>query len=148
LLAVAAVLTFTLAPGANAGDRSQAARAEARIGALRSQLEIERRRHRQDVIRLRRTPHAPPSVDHALRLAAAAYGVPAAKLRRVAQCESTLNPKATNGRYVGLFQFGTPLWKATPYGRFSRADPYAAAAAAAWALKRGMARHWPLCGRR
>lgn len=101
----------------------------------------------------RRAPRprrAPTSdrVDHALAVAAATYGVPEAKLRRVATCESTLNPKARNGRYVGLFQFGLPLWRATPYGRFPRTDPYAAALAAAWAFKRGMARHWPVCGRK
>ena len=87
-------------------------------------------------------------VNHALSVASAAYGVPLAKLRRVATCESTLNPRATNGQYAGLFQFGAPLWNATPYGRFPRTDPYAASLAAAWAFKRGMSRHWPICGRR
>lgn len=151
LVAVAIAATaviLTLAPNAQAGQRTQLARAEAQISALRAELTAERRRHRRDVTRLRRTTRSVPSVNHALTLAAAAYGVPVSRLRRVATCESTLNPKATNGRYVGLFQFGTPLWKTTPYRHFSRTDPYAAAAAAAWAFKRGMARHWPLCGRR
>ena len=144
----ATALFFTRTPDADAGQRTRLARAEAQISALRAQLIAERRRHPTDLTQRRRTSRSVPSVNHALALAAATYGVPVAKLRRVATCESTLNPKATNGRYVGLFQFGTPLWNATPYGRFSRTDPYAAAAAAAWAFKRGMARHWPLCGRR
>ena len=148
-VALAATATFfALAPDAQAGPRTQLARAQAQISALRAELTSERRRHRRQLTQLRRTSPSVPSIDHALTLAAAGYGVPASKLRRVATCESTLNPKATNGRYVGLFQFGTPLWNTTPYRRFSRTDPYAAAAAAAWAFKRGMAGHWPVCGRR
>ena len=102
----------------------------------------------------RRAAHPRPRVRradpvaHALRIAAATYGVSEDKLRRVAKCESTLNPKARNGQYVGLFQFGMPLWRATPYGKFSRTDPHAAALAAAWAFSKGMSRHWPVCGRR
>ncbi len=137
----------TLTPDAHAGERTQLVRAEAQISALRAQLITERRRHHRALMGLRRTSRSVTDVNHALALAAATYGVPATKLRRVATCESTLDPKATNGRYVGLFQFGTPLWNTTPYRRFSRTDPYAATSAAAWAFKRGMARHWPVCGR-
>lgn len=97
---------------------------------------------------VRPKPRKADPVAHALRIAAATYGVPEDKLRRVARCESTLNPKARNGQYVGLFQFGSYLWGKTPYARFSRTDPHAAALAAAWAFKRGMARNWPVCGRR
>jgi hypothetical protein len=64
------------------------------------------------------------------------------RLQSVARCESTLNPYATNGQYVGLFQFGAPLWNQTPYRNFSRTDPYAASQAAAWAFARGWASHW------
>lgn len=150
-VAVAAAVTallFALVPDAQAGERTQLARANAQITALRSELATERLRHRQAVTQLRRTSRSVNRVDHALNIAAATYGVSASRLRRVATCESTLNPNAKNGRYLGLFQFGTPLWRATPYRSFSRTDPYAAAAAAAWAFKRGMARHWPICGRR
>ena len=151
LVAVALAATavfFTHTSDAHAGEGTRLARAEAQISVLRAQLTAERRHHRTDVIQLRRTSRWVPNVNHALKLAGATYGVPVARLRRVATCESTLDPKATNGRYAGLFQFGTPLWNATPYRHFSRTDPYAAAAAAAWAFKRGMSRHWPLCGRR
>lgn len=153
--AIAAALLFsTITPDADARDRTELAKAQNQISALRAQLAAERKAHRQTLTRSRRAARAvrpagaKPGVDHALKLAAATHGVSATKLRRVAICESTLNPDATNGQYVGLFQFGTPLWNTTPYRRFSRTDPYAAAAAAAWAFKRGMASHWPLCGKR
>jgi len=87
-------------------------------------------------------------VQHALSLAAATFGVPQDKLRRVATCESTLDPQAGSGRYIGLFQFGSTLWNRTPYGGFDRTDPYASALAAAWAFSRGMRSHWPVCGYR
>ncbi len=141
-------LLFAAAPPADANNHAKLARANAQIASLRTQLAAERRVHRKTVTQIRRTTGTARSVAHALTMAAATYGVPVAKLRRVAMCESTLNPNARNGRYLGLFQFGTPLWNTTPYRRFARTDPYAAAAAAAWAFKRGMARHWPLCGRR
>ena len=123
------------------------AQARAETAGLRRQLAAERRTHKLTVARTRAT-RAAPSVDHALTIAAAAYGVDKAKLRRVATCESTLDPSATNGPYVGLFQFGTSLWHASPYGRFSRTDPYAASLAAAWAFSRGKAGQWPVCGGR
>jgi soluble lytic murein transglycosylase-like protein len=138
---------FALAPDAEATHHTKLARAEARVSALRTQLAAERRLHRARVMQIRGTSRSARNVNHALTIAAATYGVPVTKLRRVARCESTLDPNARNGRYLGLFQFGTPLWSTTPYRRFSRTDPYAAAAAAAWAFKRGMARHWPVCGR-
>jgi len=141
-----------LIPVSNAADstRVELERAQNQVGKLRAQLAGERRAHRNVIARLR---HAGPgtgagNVDHALRVAASTYGVPLAHLRRVATCESTLEPTATNGRYAGLFQFGIPLWRTTPYMKFSRTDPYAASLAAAWAFKRGMHRHWPVCGRR
>lgn len=145
----AATLTTTTTRGAGTDQTAELAHARAQASALRAELARERRRDRVAVARATSPARsAKSSVDHALTIAAAAYGVPKAKLRRVANCESTLNPAATNGRYVGLFQFGTPLWSTTPYRRFSRTDPYAASLAAAWAFSRGMASHWPVCGRR
>ena len=149
LVAACAVTRIVaLAPSAEAANDTKLARAEAQISVLRNQLAAERRSHRTNVNQLRRTRGPARTVSHALTIASATYGVPVARLRRVAMCESTLDPNARNGRYVGLFQFGTPLWNTTPYRRFSRTDPYAGAGAAAWALKRGMAGHWPVCGRR
>jgi soluble lytic murein transglycosylase-like protein len=105
-------------------DRLRAARTAARVAALEES-----------------------SVAHALRLAAASYGVDEARLRSVATCESGLRPHAKGGIYLGLFQFGSALWSTTPYRAFERTDPYASALAASWAFSRGMSSHWPVCGR-
>lgn len=142
----AATMLFTAPSRGVDTSLADLARADARTAALRSQLAVERRAHEKAIARAHRL-RASPSVEHALTIAAAAYGVDKARLRSVAMCESTLNPKAANGPYAGLFQFGTPLWKKTPYGKFSRTDPYAASLAAAWAFSKGMASHWPVCGR-
>ncbi len=120
---------------------------------------VERRDHARDQRNARRNRAAlvrrfshqlrsRPDVRHAIEVAAATYGVPKERLTRVAICESTLKPNAQSGPYLGLFQFGTPLWNATPYRKFSRSDPYAAALAASWAFSKGMDRHWPVCSRR
>lgn len=139
----------TVVASSDAADaRAALSRAESDITELRAEVATQRRARSIAVARTRvRTPAA-GTVDHALVVAAATYRVPVDRLRRVATCESTLNPAATNGRYVGLFQFGETLWNATPYGSFERSDPYAAALAAAWAFSRGMSAHWPECGRR
>jgi hypothetical protein len=115
---------------------------------LRRQLAAERAAHRRAIHASRPTAPQRTEVKRALAIAAATYHVSVGKLRRVAHCESTLNPNAVSGRYAGLFQFGIPLWRTTPYGTLSRTDPYAASLAAAWAFKRGMLSHWPICGRR
>jgi hypothetical protein len=63
-------------------------------------------------------------------------------LRRRAWCESRMSPGATNGQYMGLFQFGWPLWSTTPYHGHS---PYSAkwsSLAAAWAERNGLSGHW------
>jgi hypothetical protein len=132
----------------SAATEEHALRVATRTAAtLRAQLRKERESHRRTIRRLRRAALARPSVSHALALGAAAYGLPRDRLERVAFCESRLDPGAGSGPYRGLFQFGSALWRATPFRAFSRTDPYAASFAAAWALSRGMARHWPVCGR-
>ena len=151
-LAAGAATSTLLISTSDAADttRLELDRAQTQVGRLRTQLVSERRAHRAVLARLRHSGRhvGAGSVDHALSVAASTYGVPLARLRQVATCESTLNPNATNGRYAGLFQFGVPLWRTTPYAKFSRTDPYAASLAAAWAFKRGMHRHWPICGGR
>lgn len=148
----------TAPPAADAGAPREA-ELQARIDRLRTQLSRERAKHRRQLRAVRSSARRQvrravdgavnrEPVQHALSLASATFGVPQSKLKRVATCESTLNPRAGNGRYIGLFQFGTPLWNRTPYGAFSRTDPYASALAAAWAFSRGMQSHWPVCGYR
>ncbi|MBI2683968.1 MAG: hypothetical protein HYX33_01025 [Actinobacteria bacterium] len=96
---------------------------------------------------LRRELVRDPDVLRAIDIGAAAYGVSAARMRRIAWCESTYVADARLGRYQGLFQFGAPLWKTTPFATFDRNDAYAASFAAAWAFARGLDRHWPVCGK-
>ncbi|MEW6582018.1 MAG: hypothetical protein AB1416_04580 [Actinomycetota bacterium] len=159
LLAVAAVAAATvIAPAllraetpagdaaAVTADQKELHRANQTVRRLRAQLRRERARHATALRRVRRAALARPSVQQAIDLGSAAFGVPPARLRSVALCESRLDPAASNGQYLGLFQFGSRLWDATPFRAFSRSDPYAASFAAAWAFSRGMARHWPVCG--
>ena len=143
------MLTLT-PPRSDGADTTEATVAELRgeSAKLRRQLSAERVAHRRAIQTARRAVPQRAEVNRALAIAAATYHVSVGKLRRVATCESTLNPTAKNGRYAGLFQFGIPLWRTTPYRQMSRTDPYAASLAAAWAFKRGMLRHWPICGRR
>lgn len=63
----------------------------------------------------------------AIRVACAAYRVSCSDLFRVARCESSLDPFATNGRYLGLFQLGPshlsdPVIQATsPFNPYANA---------------------------
>jgi soluble lytic murein transglycosylase-like protein len=43
------------------------------------------------------------------------YGVPEALVRRVAKRESTFNPRATNGKYLGLMQISVPTARGMGY---------------------------------
>lgn len=64
-------------------------------------------------------------------------------MRRVAKCESTLNPYARNGIHRGLFQFNYPgTWSTTPYRRFSPWSARWNSLAAAWMWKAGRKREW------
>lgn len=163
---VAALASLTLLTGAGLADGSADSSAKEKAaleqraheaGKLRAQIRRERAVHarqlaatvrrerakrRAAVRRVLRSSGATGNVDHAIEVAAATYGVSEARLRSVARCESGFNPGASNGQYLGLFQFGTPLWSTTPVARFSRTDPYAAALGAAWAFSRGMSGHW------
>jgi hypothetical protein len=87
------------------------------------------------IVRLKRIWE--PTVDYAYRLAARVSGVPEWQLRRVGHCESTDNPRAANGRQLGLFQLG---W--SPFG-FSPFDPIASALSAAFTVRHdGSWRQW------
>jgi soluble lytic murein transglycosylase-like protein len=129
---------------ANSDLRAQIARERERAATVMTKAKL---RHRDRVRAARRAASDESDVDHALRLAAASYGVDEGRLRDVATCESGLRPYADGGIYLGLFQFGSPLWSTTPYRAFDRTDPYASALAASWAISRGMSSHWPVCGR-
>ena len=128
-------------------DAERVAELQSTAHALRAQLRRERAAHERVLDRARRDG-APSEPAEAIRLAAAAYGQSEDRLRRVAECESHLDPAAVNGPYLGLYQFGQPLWNRTPFRGFPRSHPYAAALAASWAFSRGLSSHWPVCGRR
>jgi hypothetical protein len=166
-VATAAGLLTAVASGApghllTTSSAEQQAKLQRENVQLRAQLARERKknttavaklrtRHRANLARVRKNSRAAQlkssGVDHALRLASATYGVSHARLRSVAHCESGLRAHANGGQYVGLFQFGLPLWNGTPYREFERSDPYASALAGARAFSLGMASHWPVCGR-
>lgn len=105
------------------------------------------------------------TIDDAIELAATAYKVDVATLKRKASCESTgghgYNPNAASRRSSarGLFQFLTSgparrygdhllvdggTWATTPFWRFSPYDPLAASLAAAWMHAHGRGGEW-LC---
>lgn len=71
-------------------------------------------------------------------------GWQAAWMRRVARCESRMNPYARNpSGATGLFQFMPSTWRSTPYGRYSITSAKYQALAAAWMLARaGRSREW------
>jgi hypothetical protein len=78
-----------------------------------------------------------PTVDYAIKLAAAVTGVSYYQLRAVASCESGFFAYAKNGKYKGIFQLG---W--SPFG-FSPYDPVANALSAAMTVRHdGSWRQW------
>ena len=158
-VAAATATGIALAQDTPAAPPADPATLQSQNDQLRQQLRAERRTHARSLRKARKSRLAlvrryshqlrsSPNVRNALKVAAATYGVPESRLTRIATCESTLVPSAQHGPYVDLFQFGTPLWNATPYREFSRSDPYASALAASWAFSKGMDRHWPVCSRR
>lgn len=65
-----------------------------------------------------------------------------ADLLRVAICESTLNPSASNGQYIGLFQFGPDAWSRSGYGQHDRTSAKWASLAAAKMWRMGRKSEW------
>ena len=89
----------------------------------------------------------------AIELAATAYRVDAATLRREASCESTGGDgydaaatgkaaAADGERAEGLFQFLSSTWATKPYAQFSPYNPLAAALAAGWMHAHGRGGEW------
>lgn len=79
------------------------------------------------------------------------YAVDPNLLRHVALCESGLNPKATNGAYAGLYQFGPTTW--INYRKLLgeetnvslRLNAEEAIQTAAYAISLGKRHLWPNC---
>ena len=74
-------------------------------------------------------PAPPSTAEHAIEVHFGPFGDDVVEqAKRVARCESGLNPSATNGQYLGLFQMG-----GYHYWRFEGGawdDPYVNARAA------------------
>jgi len=82
----------------------------------------------------------------AIDLAARAFGISEATMRRVSFCESRFDPFATNGQYRGLFQIG-PRINSTPFAGLNPYDPLVNALAAGAIVRQdgGSWREWS-CG--
>lgn len=111
-----------------------------RRDALAAQLVKERKAHKADRRRLVRIIRHRTDVPEAIRLAAFTYGVDRWKMRRIAFCESRLDPGARNGSSgaSGLMQFLPSTWASNRYGAagFSVWSPLAAALGSAYHASR------------
>lgn len=101
--------------------------------------------------RLQRVIAGKVTIQQSIDLAAIAYSVDDATLRRKASCESTgghgyaanaTGPLDGGEHPQGLFQFKPSTWATTPYARFSPYDPLAAALAAGWMHAHGRGGEW------
>ncbi|OGD83594.1 hypothetical protein A2572_04840 [Candidatus Collierbacteria bacterium RIFOXYD1_FULL_40_9] len=79
------------------------------------------------------------------------YGLDVNVVRHLALCESGLRSNATNGKYVGLFQYDSQTWKTIraqmsldtePALRYSAEESIKTTA---YALSKGKRRLWPNC---
>jgi len=81
----------------------------------------------------------------------AQYGQDPNVLRHIAVCESGFNPQATNGPYMGLYQFSSGTWVSYRSGMGEdtnadlRLDAQAAVRTASYVLSVGMSSIWPNC---
>ena len=72
-------------------------------------------------------------------------------LKRIARCESRLNPRAINGPYGGLYQFSAGSWKSVRNAMNENPDPELrfnaeeAIKTAAFKIARGHTGIWPNC---
>ena len=88
------------------------------------------------------------SVPELIDQAAAAYHVPAARMRRIGWCESNFLPGAVNPRTgaAGVFQWLPRSWAwasvQAGFGGASVFDPYANIYTAAWAMSRNLWGWW------
>jgi len=92
-----------------------------------------------------------PQMDALFSKYATQYNIDREQLRRIAICESNLNPQAKNINYVGMYQFGQPAWisNRTAMGLNTdltlRTDPEESIKTAAWMISQGKASAWPNC---
>ena len=88
------------------------------------------------------------SVPQLIDQAAEEYGLPAARMHRIARCESGYLPAAFNrwSGASGVYQFLASTWRwasaQAGFGGESVFDPYANIYTAAWAMSRGFWGWW------
>ena len=81
------------------------------------------------------------------------YSIDKELLKRIANCESSLNPNAGTSRYAGLFQFAEPIWiqTRTLIGQNSdinlRFNAEESIRTAAFMVSQGHLGIWPNCGK-
>ena len=84
---------------------------------------------------------------------AAAFNVNKETLVRIARCESGFREAATNGPYLGMFQYLDSTWSSTRTAMGENPDPALRANAeeaiktTAWKIAHGGIGAWPTCGR-
>lgn len=94
---------------------------------------------------------SPPHLEGWFAQYAGQYGVDKNVLERLANCESHFNPSASNGDYLGMFQFSTRTWQdyrmkmgldANPD---LRTNPEESIKTAAYVIQQRGTAPWPAC---
>lgn len=92
-----------------------------------------------------------PMLEELFNRYSAQYGADNALLKKIAKCESSFNPNATNGIYGGMFQFAPQSWQSqrtemgqdpNPDLRFSAEESIKTAA---YSISKGRAGMWKGC---
>lgn len=99
------------------------------------------------------TPTKEPfeTVSHLIDQYSALYGLDVNVIRYLALCESGLRSNATNGKYVGIFQYDERTWKTLRQEMNLETNPdlrYSAEEAiktTAYAISKGKTKLWPNC---
>ncbi|MBA3841026.1 MAG: transglycosylase family protein [Actinobacteria bacterium] len=103
-------------------------------------------KHERQVLRHRLAVRYQRDATYAIRLAAAAFGVPEHEMRTIARCESGMGAQVTaeaGSGASGVFQFLGSTWRRTPFASFDVFDPVANSLAAAQLVRRdGSWREW------
>lgn len=97
------------------------------------------------------TPASSQEINGFIDRFAGQYGVDPNVIRYMALCESGFNSSATQGKYIGLFQFDATSWKNIRKQMGEPTDPYLRYSAeesvqtACYAISKGKGRMWPNC---
>lgn len=95
----------------------------------------------------------PPDLEELFAKYSGAYSIDKELLKRIAQCESGLNPQAQTQDYSGLFQFSEVLWRQTRTLMAENTDlnlrlnPEEAIKTAAFMVSQNHLGIWPNCNK-